>query len=203
MPSKEWLRKVKLRAHFAQNKTTVLAKQRRDYAAHPFPKKEAARRWSQANYAVHPSPKKEAARCRSEANYAAHPSPIKAAARRWSAANYKSKAVQIRAAAIVNYYKKLLQKRAKSNAFYSAKKDFVCLTSRNRYALADPKPTVRAVYIKRLQQKLLDNPQLTKKLCQGFRVTNAAAAGRLSKKNLTAMCCRIAAEKLVWAKRLK
>ena len=48
---------------------------------------------------------------------------------------------------------------------------------RNRYALAEPKLTVRAVYFKRLiKKKLFNIPQLTKNLCQGFKETNAAAA---------------------------
>ena len=83
----------------------VLDESRCKYAANPSPIKATARHRSEADYAANSS-KKAAAR------FTANPSLRKAAARRWSKA--ESNAVQKRAAVILNYYKRLLQKRTRS-----------------------------------------------------------------------------------------
>ena len=123
------------------------------------PKKQSAA--SKASYDANPKKKRAAPK----ASYDANPKKKSAASKASYDANPKKK----RAASRASYDKNPKAKNKSSEAYYEDNKESLCANRRGRYALAEPKPDVKDMYLKAIQANLLGNSEARVQLIKAFK----------------------------------
>ena len=84
-------------------------------------------------------------------------------------ANPERKRAASRAASKASYGKNPKVKIASSQAYYADNKESMCAKRRGRYALAEPKPDVKDMYLKEIQANLLANSESRVQLMKAFK----------------------------------
>ena len=168
-------KKVAARASYRADPEKKKAVSKANYMANPEKKKAL----SKANYRTNPEKKKAV----SEANYRAPPEKKKAV----SKANYRADPEKKKAVSKANYRADPEKKKAVSKANYRADPEkkkaafrrYAINTGsrrafkRHSYALAQPKLPFRYVYMKKIQDQLLNDCEATAELLKAFKKQHA------------------------------
>ena len=80
--------------------------------------------------------------------------------------------------------------------YYASNKKSIRATRRGRYALAEPKPDVRQMYVKKIQRRLLDNSKARIHVTAAFKKQEGSLVKRMSRV-LGRAVCSVAAKRLL------
>ena len=80
-----------------------------------------------------------------------------------------------------NYIKKRTAKLATSKAYYASNRTSIRANRRRRYALAEPKPDVRLMYVKKIRGRLLSNRKARARVTAAFKKQEGSLAKPMSK----------------------
>ena len=117
-------------------------------------------------YRANPDQKKATSKARCKANS----DKMKAAARACYRFDTEKKAYSR-----ANYIKKNAAKLATSKAYYASNRKSTHANRRGRYALVEPKPDVRQVYVKNIQGCLLSNRKARARVTAAFKKQGSLA----------------------------
>ena len=106
----------------------------------------------------------------SKAHYRANSDKIKAAARARYSFDPEKKAFRL-----ANYIKKRAANLATSKAYYASNRKRIRANRRGWYALAEPKPDVRQMYVKKIRGRLVSNRKARARVTAAFNPLNAAS----------------------------
>ena len=172
------------RASYSASPEKKRAASRASYQADPDKRKSASR----ASYKASPEKKRAASR----ASYKADPDKRKAASR----AKYNANPVVKKAAARMHFVKTAVAKVKWYRKYYSKHRGRICASRRSRYALAEPRPVVKELYVKEIQCRLVANHGARVALLEACRREYSSAAKHLPKGVMNSLC-KIAAKRLV------
>ena len=131
-------------------------------------------------------------RAASKASYDANPKKKRAASRASYDANPKKK----RAASRASYDKNPKAKNKSSEAYYEDNKESLCANRRGRYALAEPKPDVKDMYLKAIQANLLGNSEARVQLIKAFKKQHESLV-KQTHRVVGKTVCRLGANRLL------
>ena len=80
--------------------------------------------------------------------------------------------------------------------YYASNKKSIRATRRGRYALAEPKPDVRQMYVKKIQRRLLGNSKARVRVTAAFKKQEGNLVKRMSRV-LGRAVCSVAAKRLL------
>ena len=177
MPSAK-KQKAKNKTYYEQNKSKLLPSRKQAYQEHPEAIRAASRASSKASYDANPEGKRAASCASSKASYDANPEAKRAASR---------------AASKATHDKNPKAKIASPQAYYADNKESMCAKRRGKYALAEPKPDVKDMY---LQANLLGNSEARVQLMKAFKKQHETLVKR-TYRVVGKTACRLAASRLL------
>ena len=191
--------KARYRANPDKKKAAANAHSKACYRANPNKKKAD----SIARYRANPDQKKAASKARyransdkmkaaSKARYRANSDKMKAAAR----AHYRFDPEKKKAFRRANYIKKRAANLATSKAYYASNRKSIRANRRGRYALAEPKPDVRQMYVKKIRGRLLSNRKARARVTAAFKKQEGSLAKQMSRV-LGRTVCSVAGTRLL------
>ena len=177
-------KKAAVRALYRAQPDRKKAAVRALYRAQPDRKKATVR----ALYRAQPDRKKAAVR----ALYRAQPDRKKTALR----ALYRAQPDRKKAASSAYFSRNQSARKMYFRKYYASHKDDICLVKRARYALAEPKPAQKGLYLKNMQANLLRNFEARTELTNAFKKLHESIARRMPRV-LRRTVCRLAARRLL------
>ena len=177
-------KKAASRALYSVNPDKKKAAARSLYSVDPDKKKAASR----ALYSVNPDKKKAAARAR----YRVDPDKKKAAAR----ARYRVYPDKKKAASCIYYANNHSARLRSFRKYHCCHQKDIRLFKKARYILAQPKPTVKEMYLKDIQLNLAGNFEAMSQLRGSFKELHPGIAKQMPRV-LGRTVCRLAARRLL------
>ncbi len=171
MPSAKKIR-ARSKKYYLEKRLNILSARKEDYVQNANKNKA----YSKRSYSIVPDKKKAASRAYSKRSYSIAPERKKAYSKISYAKNHRAKS---------KYFKK----------YYAKHKESMRATRRDRYALAEPKPDVKELYLKAMQAHMLHDSEARSELTNAFKKQHAIVAKRVSRA-LGRTACRIAAKRL-------
>ena len=145
MPSSKALR-AKKKKYYQKNCEKIKLARKEDYIKTANDRKAGFKRYYQENK----KHMKKTSRDSSKTSYRLAPEGKKAASRATSKVMYQQNPIKKRLASKSQYQKNAAKKISSTRAYYSHKKESICAFQRDKYALAEPKPTKVEAYMKEL-----------------------------------------------------
>ena len=186
MPSAKKTR-AKNKKYYQENKLKLKAASKALYSIDPSKKKATSKSRSKACYSIDPEKKKAASKARYSINTEKKAS---------SKARYSFDAEKKKAFSRANFIKKRAAKLSASKVYYASNKKSIRATRRGRYALAEPKPDVRQMYVKKIQRRLLGNSKARVRVTAAFKKQEGNLVKRMSRV-LGRAVCSVAAKRLL------
>ena len=180
-PSKQ---RAALRARYKAHRDKIRVAKRATYKADPDQKKAAER----ARYKTY----RDKTRAAKRARYKADPDKKKAA----RCTKYRVNPEKEKAATRMRYVKTAGAKLKWYRKYYSKHGGRICAARRSRYALAEPRPVAKELYVKEIQCRLVANPGARVALLEACRRECNSAAKYLPRGVINSLC-KIAAKRLV------
>ena len=187
MPSAK-KRRANNKKYYERNKSKILPNEKQRYRENSGEKRAASLAASKASYDANPKKKRAA----SKASYDANPKKKRAASKASYDANPKKK----RAASRASYDKNPKAKNKSSEAYYEDNKESLCANRRGRYALAEPKPDVKDMYLKAIQANLLGNSEARVQLIKAFKKQHESLV-KQTHRVVGKTVCRLGANRLL------